>query len=124
MSTTPIEFKPKQVVKALLGSLPERSCDVITSRYGLGKNTEKKFYNLNGNLIYTIRYKNEKEISVKTETWPHFIDEYLELNDFNLKHFKLIEDEPFIKLKTEKHKMSKDEILLANINRYFIYERI
>ncbi len=90
----------------------------------LGKNNEKKFYNINGDLIYTIQYKNEKEISVKTETWPYFIDEFLVLEPFDLKHFKLIQDEPFIKLKTEKHKMSKDEILLANINRYFIYERI
>jgi len=41
MSTTPIQFKPKQVVKDLLGSLPERSRDVIISRYGLGKSVEK-----------------------------------------------------------------------------------
>lgn len=41
MSTTPIQFKPKQVVKELVGSLPERSRDVITNRYGLGKSTEK-----------------------------------------------------------------------------------
>lgn len=90
----------------------------------LGKNSEKKFYNLNGDLIYTIRYKNEKEISVKTETWPYFIDEPLVLKSFDLKNFELIEDSPFITLKTEKNKMSKDEILLANINKYFIYERL
>ncbi|MFA6227125.1 MAG: sigma factor-like helix-turn-helix DNA-binding protein [Candidatus Paceibacterota bacterium] len=39
MSTT-ISFKPKQVSKKLLLALPERSRDVITKRYGLGKNPE------------------------------------------------------------------------------------
>jgi hypothetical protein len=39
MSTT-ISFKPKQVSKKLLLALPERSRDVITKRYGLGKDPE------------------------------------------------------------------------------------
>ncbi len=34
-----IAFKPKMVVKRLLGVLPERARHVITSRYGLGENT-------------------------------------------------------------------------------------
>lgn len=38
---TPISFKPKQVTKRLLAVLPERARDVINSRYGLGKDTEK-----------------------------------------------------------------------------------
>ncbi len=37
MKTT-LNFKPKQSVKKLLLALPERSRDVITKRYGLGKN--------------------------------------------------------------------------------------
>jgi hypothetical protein len=40
MATT-IEFKPKQITKRLLSVLPDRARDVITSRYGLGKETEK-----------------------------------------------------------------------------------
>ncbi|MEX0652299.1 MAG: sigma factor-like helix-turn-helix DNA-binding protein [Candidatus Paceibacterota bacterium] len=36
-----ITFKPKQVSKMLLSALPERAQEVLTSRYGLGKVTEK-----------------------------------------------------------------------------------
>jgi len=39
MST--LSFKPKQVTKRLLGVLSDRARDVMTSRYGLGKNSEK-----------------------------------------------------------------------------------
>ncbi len=38
--STVINFKPKQVSKLLLGSLSERSRDVMTKRYGLGKDPE------------------------------------------------------------------------------------
>ena len=34
-------FKPRQVVKRLLGALPERARDVVTSRYGLGEKPQK-----------------------------------------------------------------------------------
>jgi len=34
-------FKPKQTVKNLLKALPERGRDIITSRFGLGKDTKK-----------------------------------------------------------------------------------
>ena len=35
-----ITFKPKQVVKKLLSVLPDRACDVLEKRYGLGKSPE------------------------------------------------------------------------------------
>jgi DNA-binding winged helix-turn-helix (wHTH) protein len=38
---TAITFKPKQVTKRLLDVLPERARDVMTSRYGLGRETER-----------------------------------------------------------------------------------
>jgi len=38
--TITLGFKPKQSVKKLILALPERSRDVITKRFGLGKNTE------------------------------------------------------------------------------------
>jgi hypothetical protein len=37
-----ITFKPKQVSKQLLATLPKRARDVVESRYGLGKDTKKK----------------------------------------------------------------------------------
>lgn len=40
-SKTAIEAKPKQVVKRLLGVLPERARDVLTGRFGLGKEPVK-----------------------------------------------------------------------------------
>src|SRR5690242_11653209 len=36
-----ITFKPKQVTKRLLSVLPERARDVMISRYGLGKDTDR-----------------------------------------------------------------------------------
>ncbi len=36
-----ITFKPKQVTKRLLAVLPERARDVMISRYGLGKDTDR-----------------------------------------------------------------------------------
>ena len=36
-----ISFKPKQVTKKLLETLPERAQDVLIKRYGLGKSTKK-----------------------------------------------------------------------------------
>lgn len=36
-----ISFKPKQVTKKLLGTLPERARDVLIKRYGLGSGGEK-----------------------------------------------------------------------------------
>src|ERR1700754_4601542 len=38
---TTLTLKPKQVVKALLKSLPDRAQEVITKRYGLGKDPKK-----------------------------------------------------------------------------------
>ena len=35
-----ITFKPKQVTKKMLSVLPERTCDVLTKRYGLGEDGE------------------------------------------------------------------------------------
>ena len=37
-----ITFKPKQVTKKLLGTLPERARDILIKRYGLGKEAESK----------------------------------------------------------------------------------
>ena len=37
-----ISFKPKQVTKRLLATLPSRAREVVTGRYGLGKTTERQ----------------------------------------------------------------------------------
>ena len=41
MASTNTTFKPKNVVKKLLGVLPDRARDVLVGRYGLGKATDK-----------------------------------------------------------------------------------
>lgn len=41
MATTPVSFKSKQVVKRLLGSLPDRAREIIVLRYGLGKESKR-----------------------------------------------------------------------------------
>jgi len=37
-----ITFKPKQVTKKMLAALPERACDVLVKRYGLGDSAETR----------------------------------------------------------------------------------
>lgn len=41
MTAVTLSFKPKQTVKRLVGTLSPRGKDVIISRYGLGKDTER-----------------------------------------------------------------------------------
>lgn len=41
MAGVTIDFKPKQVVKKLLGALPARAKDILTARYGLGSDDKK-----------------------------------------------------------------------------------
>lgn len=41
VSSTMITFKPKQVTKKLLATLPDRARDVLEKRYGIGSQTEK-----------------------------------------------------------------------------------
>jgi DNA-directed RNA polymerase sigma subunit (sigma70/sigma32) len=41
MAQAELSFKPKAVVKRLLEALPDRACDVITMRYGLGKEVRR-----------------------------------------------------------------------------------
>ena len=41
MPSSNTTFKPKNVVKKLLAALPDRARDVLISRYGLGKSTDK-----------------------------------------------------------------------------------
>src|SRR3989344_4735689 len=41
MATSTISFKPKQIVKRLLSSLPDRAREVIVYRYGLGVDTRR-----------------------------------------------------------------------------------
>lgn len=41
MATATTKFKPKNVTKKLLAVLPERAREVIISRYGLGKDTDR-----------------------------------------------------------------------------------
>jgi hypothetical protein len=56
-----ITFKPKQVTKHLLAVLPERARDVMTSRYGLGKSTERMTLEAIGKK-YTITRERVRQI--------------------------------------------------------------
>ena len=44
-----LTFKPKQATKLLLNTLPERASEVLSARYGLGKNSEKMTLEAIGN---------------------------------------------------------------------------
>jgi DNA-directed RNA polymerase delta subunit len=88
--STIIQFKPKQVTKRLLSVLPDRARDVLNSRYGLGKYTEKmtleaigKMYGITRERVRQIEnyalanirksdvYKSEKMIFTELEELLH-----------------------------------------------------
>lgn len=77
-------FKPKQSVKRLLAILPERAQDVLTSRYGLGKSSEKltldaigKKYGITRERVRQIEnhaitlIRKSKEFGKEAETFDH-----------------------------------------------------
>src|SRR3954462_12746891 len=87
---TAITFKPKNVTKHLLSVLPERARDVMMSRYGLGKSSERmtlesigkkytitreRVRQIENHAISTIRkskeYAKEKKVFDELETIIH-----------------------------------------------------
>lgn len=126
-----VSFKPKQVVKRLLSSLPDRARDVLTLRYGLGKDTKrmtldaigKKYgitrervrqienYGIN-NIRKSEEYKEEKTAFNEIEELLHSLGGIVVEEDFlghlskdknlqNHVHFLLVIGEPFKKKKED-----------------------
>jgi hypothetical protein len=131
MATTTISFKPKQTVKRLLSSLPDRARDVIIFRYGLGKDTKrmtldaigKKYgitrervrqieaYALN-NIRKSGEYAKEKAVFSEIEALLHSLGGIVVEDDFlghiskdksiqNHIFFLLVVGEPFRKFKED-----------------------
>ncbi|MFA6295480.1 MAG: sigma factor-like helix-turn-helix DNA-binding protein [Candidatus Paceibacterota bacterium] len=131
MATINISFKPKQTVKRLLSSLPDRARDVIMFRYGLGKDTKrmtldsigKKYgitrervrqieaYALN-NIRKSEEYIKEKAVFTEMETLLHSLGGVMVEDDFldhvskdkslqNNIYFLLVVGEPFRKVKED-----------------------
>jgi len=131
MATINISFKPKQTVKRLLSSLPDRARDVIMFRYGLGKDTKrmtldsigKKYgitrervrqieaYALN-NIRKSEEYVKEKAVFSEMETLLHSLGGVMVEDDFldhvskdkslqNNIYFLLVVGEPFRKTKED-----------------------
>ena len=98
---SPIQFKPKQSTKRLLAVLPDRARDVLISRYGLGKNTEKmtldaigKTYGITRERVRQIEnyaltnirksdaYKVERAVFAEMETLLHSLGGIVVEDDF------------------------------------------
>ncbi len=96
-----IQFKPKQSTRRLLSVLPDRAKDVLTSRYGLGKKTEKmtldsigKIYGITRERVRQIEnyaltnirkseiYKNEKATFSEIEELIHSFGGIVVEDDF------------------------------------------
>lgn len=56
-----LSFKPKQITKRLLATLPERAREILINRYGLGKNSEPKTLEAIGN-TYGISRERVRQI--------------------------------------------------------------
>ncbi|MFA6314908.1 MAG: sigma factor-like helix-turn-helix DNA-binding protein [Candidatus Paceibacterota bacterium] len=61
MATSTITFKPKQITKRLLSSLPDRAREVISFRYGLGKESKRMTLDAIGK-IYGITRERVRQI--------------------------------------------------------------
>ena len=131
MATTTISFKPKQTVKRLLSSLPERARDVIVFRYGLGADTKRmtldaigKKYDITrervrqienyalSNIRKSEEYSEEKAAFTEIESLLHSLGGVVVEEDFlghvskdkalqNHIHFLLVVGEPFKKRKED-----------------------
>ena len=129
MATASISFKPKQTVKRLLSSLPDRARDVLVFRYGLGTDTKRmtldaigKKYGITRERVRQIEnygianvrkseeYKQEKAAFTEIETLLHSLGGIVVEDDFlghvskdkslqNHVHFLLVVGEPFNKFK-------------------------
>jgi len=131
MATSTISFKPKQVVKRLLSSLPDRAREVIVYRYGLGKDPKRmtldaigKIYGITRERVRQIEnyaltnvrksdeYKQEKAAFGEIETLLHTLGGIVVEDDFlghvskdpslqNHVFFLLVVGEPFRKRKED-----------------------
>jgi DNA-directed RNA polymerase delta subunit len=132
-----LSFQPKEVTKKLLATLPERSSDVLTKRYGLGKTadhmtleaigkeygiTRERVRQIEEHSLATIRksdeYQNQEKVftelvGVIDELGAVISEEYL-LNNIsktdsirNHIHFILVVGDPFVKFKEDNHFMHR-----------------
>ncbi len=131
MPTAAISFKPKQVVKRLLASLPDRAREIIILRYGLGKDTRRmtldgigKKYGITRERVRQIEnyalgvirksdaYSEEKASFTEIESLLHSLGGVVVEDDFlghvskdkslqNNVHFLLTVGEPFQKVRED-----------------------
>ncbi|MFA6404518.1 MAG: sigma factor-like helix-turn-helix DNA-binding protein [Candidatus Paceibacterota bacterium] len=131
MATANISFKPKQIVKKLLSSLPDRARDVIIFRFGLGKDTKRmtldaigKKYGITRERVRQIEnyakntiqkseeFKQSKTVFSEMEGLLHSLGGIVVEEDFlghvskdkslqNNIHFLLTVGEPFKKIKED-----------------------
>ena len=131
MATPTISFKPKQTVKRLLSSLPDRARDVLIHRYGLGKDDKRmtldaigKLYGITRERVRQIEnyalgmvrksdeYNREKAAFLEIETLLHSLGGIVVEDDFlghvskdkslqNHVYFLLVVGEPFRKRKED-----------------------
>jgi DNA-directed RNA polymerase delta subunit len=128
-----LSFQPKEVTKKLLSSLPERSRDVLTKRYGLGKDTKhmtleaigkqygitrERVRQIEEHSLSAIRKSDEYEsnepvfaelVNVIDELGAVISEEHLLDNISKTEsvrnniHFILVVGDPFIKMKEDHH---------------------
>lgn len=131
MATNPISFKPKQIVKRLVSSLPDRAREVVIYRYGLGKDTKRmtldaigKLYGITRERVRQIEnyalvnirkseeYREEKAAFAEMENLLHSLGGIVVEDDFlghvskdqslqNHVYFLLVVGEPFRKIKED-----------------------
>lgn len=86
-----VTFKPKQVTKRLLDTLPERARDILTSRYGLGKDSDKKTLEAIGQ-IYGITRERVRQIEEYSLSNIRKSDEFVKVQETFDELKKIVEE--------------------------------
>jgi ribosomal protein S13 len=86
-----LSFKPKEIVKKMLSELPERSRDVLTKRYGLGKETSKMTLEAIGQ-EYSITRERVRQIEEHGLNSIRKSDQYIDLESAFIELKGVIDD--------------------------------
>jgi hypothetical protein len=115
-----ITFKPKQITKSLLGTIPPRAREVVIGRFGLGDTAERKTLEAIGN-NYGITRERVRQIEnfalnamKKSDAYAKTNPVFKELKDLVASLGGVVSEQDLLEY------ISKDEITQNHINLYLV----
>jgi hypothetical protein len=115
-----ITFKPKQITKSLLGTIPQRAREVVIGRFGLGDTAERKTLESIGN-TYGITRERVRQIEnfalgaiKKSDAFEKSDSVFTELKNLIVSLGGVVGERDLLK------HISEDEIIQNHINLYLV----